>query len=331
MVAVVLPIAYTAPKVWPVGFSISVPKFDSINPQYDGGIVFQPRAPLEPTQLSDAYDIYRDVFRYPLSIFDFALTSPYMTGVEISFTTSGPVPLTIGLLSYVKSIYTAQHANPTPRLDYFDAAGSSSTAEVTYTGSNTVTLSYNQTDANVLGRIAIDRNTSVNLNFDFTVTKIKFLYPAVVGGGGGGGGGGSVGGGVKFGCAYIVCGGGTFTPTKQGYAFTLEAETKVFELEGGNNRYRRDFIGANTKFQINWVLKRTEYAYLTDLIKKQGKNSIKIPLILDNPNALSCLDAYLIPGSLKLVSISGLNYNVTCTVEAKPIAFNATWPAEYQA
>lgn len=116
-----------------------------------------------------------------------------------------------------------------------------------------------------------------------------------------------------------------FIPDEQGYTFTLASETKHIELEGGSGRYRRDFIGANTRIPTNWKFRKDEYGAFLDMWKVAGKNPVSLPLILDGAS-LANYYVHLIPGTLQLTGQIGLTYYVSCELEVAPLSFSTDWP-----
>lgn len=306
---------YSVPNVWPTNYSLTVPNF-GVNGK-NGSVAFVPRSFTTPTTLGvDTISLYTENNELqsgvPLSNYDFTLAPPYFIKIEVSFTTSEATNLIIQALSYSKTKYNTTASDVSGTKD----VGISGP----YTGFNVVTLDFEPDSDNFLGYIYIRKFVQPDDSKTLVINKIRFIYPTITLDS-------TYGGGDSPPTYNAACPIVNFAPEQAGYGFTHKAETHAIELDGGSSRYRKDFIGQKSLINAQWTLRKKEFEYLTALFKNAANQTVNIPLYLDTATNLTTLAVNLIPGSLKLVSLTAMNFTVSCQLEATPLAFSTTWPA----
>jgi len=102
-------------------------------------------------------------------------------------------------------------------------------------------------------------------------------------------------------------------PDQNSYSFTDAEETVLVQLDGGSPRVRTDVLNGDYTLQARWTLDDGNYQYFRNFYKVVLANDagrFLCDLITDTaaPIQHNCL---FVPGSLTLVSQSGLTYVVS--------------------
>lgn len=118
-------------------------------------------------------------------------------------------------------------------------------------------------------------------------------------------------------------------PDKEGYSVTDGTEVIAVQLDGGAARYRRDVLGATSRVPVQWKLNPGNYRYLRAFYRtatNNGATPFLIDLLMDEPT-LTEHQAYFVPGSMKLSSVSGLTHTVAAELEVIPDLPDAAYDA----
>ena len=113
-------------------------------------------------------------------------------------------------------------------------------------------------------------------------------------------------------------------PDRASYSVTDGIEVASTKLDGGAARYRQDVLNSTSRVTVQWTVGPEKYKYIRSFyraIAYKGAVPFLIDLILDSPD-LTEHKAYFIPGTMRLVSQSGLQYVVASELEVYPADIN---------
>lgn len=113
-----------------------------------------------------------------------------------------------------------------------------------------------------------------------------------------------------------------YVPTQAGYSISDGPATVIsYKLDGGTSRYRRDTIGATNRVEVQWALEGTDYDAFMLFVKddlQQGSLPFTIDLLLDQAE-MTNHSAQIIPGTLRVTSVTGYIVVVSASLEAYPV------------
>lgn len=118
-------------------------------------------------------------------------------------------------------------------------------------------------------------------------------------------------------------------PDTESYTFTYGNQVMSTELDGGQSRFRKDFLGHVHNLDVQWTLNLKNFNYLMAFYRTtldHGSLSFTIGLIMES-GSLVTVTAWFVPGTLKHASPKGNTYVVTASLEVIPDPNAATGDA----
>lgn len=119
----------------------------------------------------------------------------------------------------------------------------------------------------------------------------------------------------------------TLPPLQKGYAIEKGVETISVDFGGGASLFRPGTGRASQEISVNWSLDSGDYNYLREfyfIITKSGSIPFSIDLIVNDAESKEHI-AYFIPGSLRLDSIEGGDFNCSATLEVQQPKTNTNY------
>jgi hypothetical protein len=110
-------------------------------------------------------------------------------------------------------------------------------------------------------------------------------------------------------------------PDKASYSVDFGQETVRQQLDGGAGRYRKDIAHSSSVVGCQWQLNQNDYDYFMAFYRLQTRQAalpFTIDLIIDGEELVE-RTVHFIPGTVRLVSQSGMQYVVGANLEVHAV------------
>jgi hypothetical protein len=109
-------------------------------------------------------------------------------------------------------------------------------------------------------------------------------------------------------------------PQSAGYAVDFGNQVLATKLDGGASRYKQDILGAAHIVDVTWLCTPQAYNYLMAFWRTAISNGLfpfQLDMMLDTASFIT-YQCRFIPGTLKLMGITGITYTVKAQLEVVP-------------